>query len=552
MLDTKYNELVDYYDDNKDRPFHEWLEFDRMVKAPGKQGIVGLLKSKDGKYKFIFKMSQTMSFIVEQELTVMQGLNRISEICPYFCKGVGTLKCKIEPDICARNPFKIKNKYPIYKDLLLVEYVEKSSKLGSYIQSKDIPETVIFSLVKQVLMGVSIAQKLTSFAHYDLHSDNVMVKKCYKDLVFVYSVDDENHFCIPSLGYYPVIIDFGFSYIGNMDHGPMWSSLAYTDTGFMSDRFDWVADPKLFLVTVSKEMKDYRPKSKAARKFRNVVYNMFQNLTIDMKCGWDTETKVSAVEEVIEKLADVKCRSKIFVDYVFVCFDILQSLIILPLEEQSNSGDICKVYEVFLSEWVKIENEMGSEFYNIYVLKEMVSLARDQRAAYEAGDANDRARAVREFKRDLLACIDDVCPLCEPQKVHYERLLCSLFVFSRALENMLYHIMEARMEEKRAEYAKMPLQSIEEMYGVVETNTDDAYVFNQDTVFLVMDIQKGTHTIFNIPEDQVDNMNDISPLLRGGYIKNLLSSEIGFSDDYDGTDDKRSMGSFHNASSSAS
>ena len=59
---------------------------------------------------------------------------------------------------------------------------------------------------------------------------------------------------IPTNGHYPVIIDFGFSYINDMKDGPLWPSMAHTCVGFMSDRFDWVADPKLFLVTVSGEI----------------------------------------------------------------------------------------------------------------------------------------------------------------------------------------------------------------------------------------------------------------------------------------------------------
>ena len=47
---------------------------------------------------------------------------------------------------------------------------------------------------------------------------------------------------------------------------------------FMSDRFDWVADPKLFLVTVSNEIR-YKRKTKISLKLKHIVKNIFGNLT---------------------------------------------------------------------------------------------------------------------------------------------------------------------------------------------------------------------------------------------------------------------------------
>ena len=48
---TGYNELVSYYEKNKDKPFNEWLSFDTIFDKPGKQGLVGLLTPKEDKKK---------------------------------------------------------------------------------------------------------------------------------------------------------------------------------------------------------------------------------------------------------------------------------------------------------------------------------------------------------------------------------------------------------------------------------------------------------------------------------------------------------------------
>ena len=55
-----YNKLVLYYEKHKNKPWDQWLEFDKTMK-PGKQGIVGLLnlnqKSSSRKeLQYVFKI----------------------------------------------------------------------------------------------------------------------------------------------------------------------------------------------------------------------------------------------------------------------------------------------------------------------------------------------------------------------------------------------------------------------------------------------------------------------------------------------------------------
>ena len=97
--------------------------------------------------------------------------------------------------------------------------------------------------------------------------------------------------------------------------------------------------------------------------------------------GSDDDEDKGAVDYVLEMLEIYNNSSKIFKDYDYYCVDILQSLIILPLQAQdfSNMG---KIFKTFLKEWSKIENEISNEFYNIYILKEVVNIARNIRPEY--------------------------------------------------------------------------------------------------------------------------------------------------------------------------
>lgn len=523
---SEYSELLTYYQENKHKDWQEWLSFDTVFEKPSKQGVVGLFKLKGKEQedkKYVFKISQYINYLIQHEYVVMKGLNDLGSFCPHFCKCIGNIICKVDPKTQkGKNPFDTQSKYTIDKETLLSEYIDKSCKLYNYIRANDrISEDVLYSTIKQVLLGISIAQKKKKFAHYDLHSFNVMMKKCNKDVVFLYVLDKDNQFAIPTYGHYPVIIDFGFSYISDMEDGPLWASMGHTDVGFMSDRFDWVADPKLFLVTVSGEIKEKR-NSKRARKLRRVVRNIFGPLNIDWLSGWDEEEDKSAADFVMEMLEDYNPGSSLFEEYEHYCIDLLQSMIILPLEEQDYS-DIHKSYGVFVKEFLVIENQISSPFYLLYILKGIVDAARFVRAAYMR--QNTRIDAIRTFRNKVSQRVNEVANFCKLDSLHYERMLCSLIIFSTCAEGLLHDVIKTRMSEKEKEYKKLPLQSIEQIYGAIEANLPDDYVFTKNSNVFVFDAINENSDIFKIPNDQLEIVNEIHPMARGTYIYDLYKQK---------------------------
>lgn len=520
-----YNKLLSYYEENKNRPWQEWLSFERVFDKLGKQGLVGLfkLKNEGEKRKYVFKISQYINYLIQHESIIMKGLNDLAPYCPHFCKLVGSILCEVDPRRRKQeNPFNTDAKNPIQKEVLLCEFIDKSCKLYNYIRAVDrISEDILYSTIKQVLLAIAIAQKKKRFTHYDLHSFNVMMRKCNKDVVFLYVLDKENQFVIPTYGHYPVIIDFGFSYISDMDDGPLWTSLAHTDVGFMSDRFDWVADPKLFLVTVSKEIKE-KHNSKLSHKLRRVVRNIFYPLHIDWDSGWDEGEEQGAADYITKMLSDYNPGSLLFDDYEHYCVDLIQSMIILPLEEQDYS-EIHKPYIIFVKEWMKLENQIMSSFYNLYILKGIVDAARHVRAAYTY--QNTRLDAIRTFRHLIQKRVNEVANFCKLDSLHYEKMLCSLIILSRCMEGVLCDIVASRMAEKEHEYKKLPLQSTEQIYGAIEANIPDKYVFNKNTTVYVFDSDKENCEIYEIPDDKLEIINKVHPMARGTYLYDLYNAE---------------------------
>jgi hypothetical protein len=518
-----FNNLLSYYNKNKDRPWNEWLFVQKIFPRSGKQGVVGLMESKDDKMiVYVFKISQYLNHLVQHEYASMSGLNELSDFCPHYCRVVGTIVCEIDPTKKKDgNPFECDSSRTIEKEVLLLEYIDHSYKLSNYIKSPKISENILYSTIKQTLLGISIAQNKKKLTHYDLHSNNIMMKKCSKDLVILYVLDDCNQFCIPTHGCYPVIIDYGFSYSASMEGAPMWQTLNYTDVGFMSDRFDPFADPKLFLVTVADEMNEYKH-NKNSKKLFNIVKNNYSSLKIDWRSGWDEHTSKCATDYVLEILSNYSSISELFSKQEYHCMDLLQTLIILPLEPQKyNNIDV--PYTTFLKEFIKIENEISSPFYCIYILKGIVDAARSVRVEYNKKET--RENAINYFKISIYEVIDSVVKYCTPKDVHFEKMLCSLLCLAKGIEGILHDTMLNIMSKKQKMYNRVPLKTPEELCAVIDINIEDPYEFNEKTTVLVVDCVKDTCYPIELNQEQTGEINSYNSISRGIELYKLISSQ---------------------------
>lgn len=520
---TNYTLILDFLQKNRHLPISEYLEFVRMLKC-GKQGIVGLFKIKDKqmpKFEVIFKMSQTLDYLTYHEFTIMQGLKNVAEYCPHFIRPYNILKTDVEPRFDRKkietNPFDIFSKYPVNKELLLFEYVNKSSKFYNYIRTLNFPEHILYSIIKQVLLSVRIAQIEKNFTHYDLHSDNIMIKKCDKNKILLYRIDEENQFAVPTYGYSAVIIDFGFSFCEDMNGCSLYTSLCQTNIGFMSDRFDKIADPKLFLITVSGEIKEER-QSKASKVFRRVVRNIFAPLNIDLQSGWDRVDKHGALKYVYNQI--VSCMSPnihsiLFTEYCYFVLDLFQSLIVLPLQNQ-NFADMSKPLNVFMEEWAKIENQISSSYYTLYILKQIIDTARDVRHLYMKKSSRDEA--LKRIHDATYSSIDKVAGFCNPKGINFDKMLCSLYLLSKNIEGILYTIITKRASEKEIEYSKLEVYNIEQIYAIICANITSDFVFTPNHYLEVVDnVNKSNYTMV-LNDETAEALNELDEIEWGQFL----------------------------------
>ena len=458
----------------------------------------------------------------------MSSLNTLKEFCPHFCECYDIHSVNVDSSYRkVENPFEMTTFPLIESKVLTMEYVENNGKVASkffsYIKNDRYPNSVIYSMIKQVLMAISFAQKSVKFTHYDLHSDNILVKSCDKNLVHMYSIDDDNCFLVPTYGKYPVIIDYGFSYTQDLENKPLYPSMGHTNIGFTCDRFDPVADAKLLLNTTSSEITTYR-RGRDSKTYKNIVNNLFSKLDIDVESGWKVSNKISVADHVIASVWTKKKREcKLFRKYMHFCIDIIQTLIKTPISQKKYDQEtLQKLYYLISDEIEKIEELILSPFIMLYVFKKMVDIANDLKDEYL--DEDTKGKAVSQFRDKICSLVDSVAHFCDP-KLNYEKLMCSLYLFANNVEGLYYIVMKRYDEERDKEYAKLKVRNIEHIYGAIDFNLPSEYTFNSSSEIKIFDLKNRTQETLKLNDKQIETVNKIYPPLRGSYIQSLRTQD---------------------------
>lgn len=515
-IDFFTNELKDEY-----QTLPDFLEFHSSFIQTGKQGVLGLLNNKNTKKKYVYKISQYLNFLMCHEYSVMEGLNEIRSFCPHFCKTYGKFKTRINTHYRKDdNPFDYEDDNYIESDVLLIEHIDNARKLYRYIKNESITPEIIMSIVKQTLLASVIAGEQLKFTHYDMHSNNVLVKKCQPNSAFFYILDENRTYLVPTYGYYPVIIDFGFSFNNNNEGKPLGSPLAHTNVGFISSTYDQNADAKLFLTSVSNEMKKYK-ESDISEQFRYLIKNIYKNCNIDLNCGWDNrENDPSISESILKRMNNQFKRSKFLRNHGHHIVDLMQALIDLPIYKRKTEDNIDDLTGILVTEFYKIEKEISSDFYNMYIFKKMIESTIKNRDFYL--EKNTREEAVQNFKNDVLSTIDSLVNFCNP-KINWEKLLCCFLCLSKCIENVCYEKLKKLMSIKKSDYNHMKLKNTIEIFEAIEANIPSHFFFDDKTVIYVWNCIEQKSYKMNLKKDIIQKLNETHPFERGTLFYELMN-----------------------------
>ena len=510
-----------------------WATVDKIFRS-GKQGITGVLKTRTSpSQRFVFKVSQYMNFLIEHEYKIMSRLSSLSSYCPHFCEEPEMLMCLTDSKLKKyKSPFDIVGSKPLYKPVLIEEYI-KGPKLGSFIDSSK-SLAVVLSAIKQVMIGILIAHDI-KFTHYDLHTDNIILNTCSRNDVFLYILDDNTFYMVPTNGYCPKVIDYGFSYLDVVNNDSLTTSFLHTDIGYTNDRFDWITDAKLFLVSVKYQLENAYERSPEVKKLANCINNMFGKMDLDWECGWDDFEGGSLVDNLIEML-ETQCRASSFLFSKHACdsIEVIQGLITLPLEPIAYD-DICDAYSMFIREFAKIEEMIENPAHLFYILKAIVDSARLIKEEYL--DKDTRKEAVKKFKEIVLDVVSSIAKFCTLKSVHYEKLLCGLYSFADCMNGYYYSGMNKRYTEKKRVYKYLPIKNMKEIVDVLYYNLQDKYEFNSNTVINVFDKTRKSSFKFKLTKENIKMLEDTEYWMMSSVLAKMYNKAIGDEKDFDSQSD---------------
>ena len=219
---------------------------------------------------------------------------------------------------------------------------------------------------------------------------------------------------------------------------------------------------------------------------------------------------------VLSEIENVEVESNLFKKFNNLCIDLIQSLIILPLRQRSKSY-IKESYKTIVTEFQKIENEISSEFFCMYIFKCIIDAARDVKEMYIV--SSRRKDAITSFQRKVHAACSDVASFCKPKGVNYEKLLCSIYVFANCCESLLYDIVDEKNMEKTEEYKLLELTSPEHIFGAIDVNIPSNYRFNKDTKVYVFDRNMRSRAYMEkLPDELIRDINASHTLIKGSIL----------------------------------
>ena len=182
----------------------------KNLKRRGAESVNGLAYKatllEDEKEVLVVKHSNREDYDLIHEASVgILALNKLKSKVPNFSYIFGIhycpLKNKTDSDWCPKKGKRFP--YVIY------ENIEPSTTLYVYAKNKSVSE--IMNVYLQVMLALNVANKSCNFTHYDLHTENVLMKELKSPVLVAYPYKNKKVY-MKAETHIPMIIDYGHSY----------------------------------------------------------------------------------------------------------------------------------------------------------------------------------------------------------------------------------------------------------------------------------------------------------------------------------------------------
>lgn len=193
----------------------------RQIGAQSGDGYALLADFENAKDMFIIKVSQTPdNDDLEHELFVgLYGTNKLRKYIPNFSYVYGGFKCSppfIDPDNMKVVSWCLNNTNAV--NYVLYENIQSQVSIPDYLKTCSGKDFLNFYM--QIIYALRLGLKVIDFTHYDLHTDNVILRtgpfgstNGATGRIFQIAYETERGIEYISTSNIPTIIDYGFSHI---------------------------------------------------------------------------------------------------------------------------------------------------------------------------------------------------------------------------------------------------------------------------------------------------------------------------------------------------
>ena len=270
------------------------LEFKKIFNTTSVQGIAGLVDpvSMPDIKQVVFKLSIEINRTIEHEHYILSKLNALREYCPNFIGTLGMLPAYVNRSFFEEqehdedtNIFDAQLN-PVETNYLLLEY---AGDIAFRHVIKYSSKATVTGVLIGVLCALQIAQNKLNFVHYDLHSDNILMKQIEEDSWFAYVIKGKV-VTYPTFGLYPVIIDMGSSHVQGINEHLNRTSICHYHRGLQSNKYDKLNDVHHFLLSALSSLEiEYHQPEEFQQHFRVIatrVMHTFRHFEIWREQGW--------------------------------------------------------------------------------------------------------------------------------------------------------------------------------------------------------------------------------------------------------------------------
>lgn len=424
----------------------------------GEQSIVGFLKVINNEPKFV-KIARDISFIIQHEFTIMKALQKYEYLRPFFCNATSL------STVYSKSVMRIKSESEIFVDsqpsaipkfAMQLDYIPGAESLDDWVSSqRDV--SIVWSVLQQVVAIIKMAHDKIKFTHYDLHTDNILMRKTDRKPGFVRIFKFASGALLPVVcgEEDPVIIDFGRAYCDELIDTPLNVELYNTHAGLFSAIPHPTFDLLFFLNGCSELIKKRFKDSKLKNKLKPYSRQIDEN-------GWWKSSRISALD-VAASLIKLNCKdSEVFGQNLPQALIIFSHLCIIPFQVNKDylpSYFWPYYFKKFLAEWLKFEKWIKDEARLFYFLSYFISNLNVYRETYFDPIVRKNAEIAIQTKLQEFLNIE-----CEnkwsDRNINWTELIRCAYLAGQMLEGLLCENIKTQESEFSSIHANVSFEKL--------------------------------------------------------------------------------------------